>query len=99
MRFFVVKEGNRLRILEESIRDFMKMENDLYSMKLERHRNLKHRVEEQQAIADILSTIDQKIEHHTTKKQKLEELFRSLLHELMTARVRVNEVELKEVIK
>jgi len=56
-------------------------------------------VEEQQAIADILSTIDQKIEHHTTKKQKLEELFRSLLHELMTARVRVNEVELKEVIK
>jgi len=54
---------------------------------------------EQQQIADILSTIDQKIEHHTTKKQKLEELFRTLLHELMTARVRVNEVELKEVIK
>ncbi|HPO91355.1 MAG TPA: restriction endonuclease subunit S, partial [Victivallales bacterium] len=54
---------------------------------------------EQQEIVDILSTIDQKIEHHTTKKQKLEELFRTLLHELMTARVRVNEVELKEVIK
>ncbi|KYC45933.1 MAG: Type-1 restriction enzyme MjaXIP specificity protein [Candidatus Methanofastidiosum methylothiophilum] len=54
---------------------------------------------EQQAIADILSNIDQKIEHHTTKKQKLEELFRTLLHELMTAKIRVNEVELKEVIK
>jgi len=47
---------------------------------------------EQQAIADILSTIDQKIEHHTTKKQKLEELFRTLLHELMTAKVRVNKI-------
>jgi len=54
---------------------------------------------EQHKIADFLSTIDKKIEHHTTKKQKLEELFRTLLHELMTAKVRVNEVELKEVIK
>jgi type I restriction enzyme S subunit len=54
---------------------------------------------EQQQIASILSTIDRKIEHHTTKKQKLEELFRTLLHELMTAKIRVNEVELKEVIK
>ncbi|MGC9027715.1 MAG: restriction endonuclease subunit S, partial [bacterium] len=49
---------------------------------------------EQQAIADMLSTIDQKIEHHTNKKQKLEELFRTLLHELMTARVRVNDINL-----
>ncbi|BDQ04859.1 MAG: restriction endonuclease subunit S [Candidatus Dojkabacteria bacterium] len=49
---------------------------------------------EQQAIVDILSTIDQKIEHHTTKKQKLEELFRTLLHELMTARVRVDKINL-----
>jgi type I restriction enzyme S subunit len=54
---------------------------------------------EQQQIADMLSTIDQKIEYHTTKKQKLEDLFRTLLHELMTAKIRVNEVELKEVIK
>ncbi|BCB95421.1 hypothetical protein JZK55_03430 [Dissulfurispira thermophila] len=50
---------------------------------------------DQQAIADILSTIDQKIEHHTTKKQKLEELFRTLLHELMTARVRVDDINLE----
>lgn len=50
--------------------------------------------DEQQAIADILSTIDQKIEFHSTKKQKLEELFRTLLHELMTARVRVDKVDL-----
>lgn len=49
---------------------------------------------EQQAIADILSTIDEKIEFHTNKKQKLEELFRTLLHELMTAKIRVNDVDL-----
>ncbi len=49
---------------------------------------------EQQAIADILSTIDQKIEFHTNKKQKLEELFRTLLHELMTAKISVNDVNL-----
>lgn len=49
---------------------------------------------EQQAIASILSIIDQKIEHHTTKKQKLEELFRTLLHVLMTARVRVDKINL-----
>ncbi|GER94524.1 restriction endonuclease subunit S [hot springs metagenome] len=49
---------------------------------------------DQQAIADILSTIDQKIEFHSTKKQKLEELFRTFLHELMTARVRVDEINL-----
>lgn len=45
---------------------------------------------EQQEIAKILSTIDQKIEFHTNKKQKFEELFRTLLHELMTAKRRVN---------
>jgi len=53
---------------------------------------------EQQAIASILSIIDQKIEHHTTKKQKLEELFRTLLHELMTARVRVDKIEFDNLI-
>jgi type I restriction enzyme S subunit len=63
--------------------DFLKQENVLIP-----------KLKEQQAIADILSTIDQKIEHHSTKKQKLEELFRTLLHELMTARVRVNRINL-----
>lgn len=49
---------------------------------------------EQRKIADILSAIDQKIEFHSTKKQKLEDLFRTLLHELMTAKRRVDEVNL-----
>jgi len=50
----------------------------------------KPNISEQKAIAEILSTVDQKIEYLSTKKQKLQELFRTLLHELMTASVRVN---------
>lgn len=52
---------------------------------------------EQQQIADMLSTIDQKIEYHTTKKQKLEDLFRTLLHELMTAKIRVDNINLNSL--
>lgn len=47
---------------------------------------------EQDNIVDILNPIDQKISLHTTKKQKLEDLFRTLLHQLMTAEVQVDRV-------
>ncbi len=44
----------------------------------------------QQKIASILSAIDAKIEAEENKKKALEELFKSLLHNLMTAKIRVN---------
>jgi len=44
----------------------------------------------QQKIAFILSAIDAKIEAEENKKKALEELFKSLLHNLMTAKIRVN---------
>jgi len=47
----------------------------------------------QQKIASILSAIDAKIEAEENKKKALEELFKSLLHNLMTARIRVNKLE------
>jgi len=47
----------------------------------------------QQKIASILSAIDAKIEAEENKKKALEELFKSLLHNLMTARIRVNQSE------
>lgn len=47
----------------------------------------------QQKIASILSAIDAKIEAEENKKQALEELFKSLLHNLMTAKIRVNQLE------
>lgn len=46
--------------------------------------------EEQIEIARILYSIDNKIEQHCVKKSKLEELFRTLLHQLMTAHMRVD---------
>jgi len=47
----------------------------------------------QQKIASILSAIDVKIEAEENKKKALEELFKSLLHNLMTAKIRVNQLE------
>jgi len=47
----------------------------------------------QQKIASILSAIDEKIEAEENKKKALEELFKSLLHNLMTAKIRVNQLE------
>lgn len=48
----------------------------------------------QQKIASILSAIDAKIEAEENKKKALEELFKSLLHNLMTANIRVNQLEI-----
>lgn len=49
----------------------------------------------QQRITSILSTIDAKIEAEENKKQALEELFKTVLHNLMTAKIRVNNLEIK----
>ena len=49
--------------------------------------------EEQKEIADILSTLDNKIEYHRKKKQTLSDLFKTMLHELMTGQRRVNEID------
>jgi type I restriction enzyme S subunit len=48
-----------------------------------------HTLGEQEEIAKVLSTTDQKIGFATNKKASLQNLFRTLLHELMTANVRV----------
>ena len=52
----------------------------------------------QQKIASILSAIDAKIEAEENKKKSLEELFKTLLHNLMTAKIRVDKhrINLKE---
>jgi len=43
----------------------------------------------QQQIADILSAVDRKIEAEESKKKALEELFKTLLNNLMTGKIRV----------
>ena len=51
----------------------------------------------QQKIASILSAVDKKIEVEATKKKTLDVLFKSLLHNLMTGKLRVTELESLEV--
>jgi len=48
---------------------------------------------EQQNIASILSAIDEKIQAEEQKKEALKETFNSLLKNLMTAKIRVNNLE------
>lgn len=49
--------------------------------------------EQQVEIAKTIGAADAKIWSHVDKKRSLEDLFRTLLHELMTAKTRVNELE------
>ena len=43
----------------------------------------------QKEIADILTAVDRKLEAEENRKKALEELFRTLLAQLMTAKLRV----------
>jgi type I restriction enzyme S subunit len=45
-------------------------------------------------IADCLDAAEQKLMTHERKKQSFSDLFRTLLHQLMTAQIRVNDLEL-----
>ena len=54
-------------------------------------------IDEQSEIVAILDTIDRKIDLHRRKLAVLEELFKALLHKLMTGEIRVGELELRDV--
>lgn len=49
---------------------------------------------EQHEIATALQSIDRKLAHHERKRDTLQELFKTLLHELMTGRIRVHELDI-----
>lgn len=51
---------------------------------------------EQREIARILQAVDKKLQAEETKKQALEELFKSLLHNFMTGKIRVTELTISE---
>jgi len=69
---------------------------NLSSLKVLRSILLKYpSLEIQGQIASILSTIDKKIEAEENKKKALEELFKTLLSNLMTGKIRVNNLELE----
>ena len=50
--------------------------------------------EQQVEIAQAIGAVDGKIWSHVDKKRGLQDLFRTLLHELMTAKTRVHEIEI-----
>lgn len=52
---------------------------------------------EQRAIARVLRTVDKKLQAEEARKQALEELFKTLLHNLMTGKIRVKDVVLPNV--
>ena len=51
-------------------------------------------VNEQRQLASILEAIDRKIDLHRRKRAALDELFKALLHKLMTGEIRVGELDL-----
>lgn len=50
-------------------------------------------IQEQQQIAHILSTVDKKIETEEKRKVMLKELFKTMLHKLMTGEIRLKDVQ------
>jgi type I restriction enzyme S subunit len=55
-------------------------------------------VEEQREIITILDALDRKIDLHRQKRAVLEELFKSLLHKLMTGEIRVDQLDLSALV-
>ena len=54
-------------------------------------------IDEQHNIAAILDAIDRKIDLHRRKRTVLEDLFKALLHKLMTREIRVGELDLADL--
>jgi type I restriction enzyme, S subunit len=50
--------------------------------------------DEQDEIADTLQTVDRKIDIHESKKRSLQILFKTTLHKLMTAEIRVDDLDI-----
>lgn len=49
---------------------------------------------EQEKIAELLTKIDQKIQTHKKKKLRLKELFKTMLNQLMTGKIRVHKLDI-----
>jgi type I restriction enzyme S subunit len=55
--------------------------------------------DEQNDIVTALSSVDSKLAHHRRKHATLSALFRTLLHQLMTAQLRVHDLELDGILE
>lgn len=55
--------------------------------------------QEQIEIAKLIGTVERKINHHKNKKQALNDLFKTLLNDLMTGKHKVNEIGFQDISK
>jgi len=55
-------------------------------------------LDEQNEIVQLLQAVDAKFEVTERKRQSITDLFRTLLHQLMTAQIRVNDLDLDEIL-
>ena len=53
--------------------------------------------DDQEDLAKVFETLDKRIKQISIKKTAFQDLFRTLLHELMTAKIRVHELELADL--
>jgi type I restriction enzyme S subunit len=56
-------------------------------------------LEEQREIANVFNAVDKKQKVHKQKDAILTDLFHTLLHQLMTAQIRVNDLDLDEILQ
>ena len=54
-------------------------------------------IDEQREISAILDAIDCKIDLHRRKRARLDDLFKALLHKLMTGEIRVSDLDLSKI--
>ena len=54
-------------------------------------------IDEQEEIAYFINVAEQKTALHACKRDQFQDLFRTLLHELMTAKIRVHELEISDI--
>ena len=57
------------------------------------------RAEETEEVTEIFRELEQKLELSEKKKSAFTDLFRTLLHQLMTAQIRVNDLDLDEILR
>ena len=53
--------------------------------------------QEADELVDTLGAIDRKIDLHQRKRSVIKELFKALLHKLMTGEIRVDELDLSKI--
>jgi type I restriction enzyme S subunit len=55
-------------------------------------------LDEQRAILEPVTLLERKLKLHETKRSVVTDLFRTLLHQLMTAQIRVNDLDVDEIL-